>query len=105
VLWLACTHGDVIKAVIADAYGMHLDGFQRITADPASVSVIRYTELRPFVLHVNHTGARLSASLRAGPVAKEEAKAETDGKSNGEPQQRPVAGVPSSDAVVGGSTD
>jgi probable phosphomutase (TIGR03848 family) len=108
-LWLACTHGDVIKAVIADAYGMHLDAFQRITADPASVSVIRYTELRPFVLHVNHTGARLSASLRAGPQPKEEAKeettAETDAKSNGEPQQRPVAGVPSSDAVVGGSTD
>jgi probable phosphomutase (TIGR03848 family) len=108
-LWLACTHGDVIKAVIADAYGMHLDAFQRITADPASVSVIRYTELRPFVLHVNHTGARLSAALRAGPPpkaeAKEETTAETDAKSNGEPQQRPVAGVPSSDAVVGGSTD
>ncbi len=39
-LWVACTHGDVIKALIADAYGMHLDGFQRITADPGSVSVI-----------------------------------------------------------------
>ncbi len=66
-LWVACTHGDVIKAVVADAYGMHLDGFQRVTADPGSVSVIRYTPLRPFVLHVNHTGARLSAMLRAGP--------------------------------------
>ncbi|AGC63076.1 phosphatase [Mycobacterium liflandii 128FXT] len=65
-LWLACTHGDVIKAVVADAYGMHLDSFQRVTADPASASVIRYTQLRPFVLHVNHTGARLSAGLRAG---------------------------------------
>ncbi|BBY09835.1 phosphoglycerate mutase [Mycobacterium marseillense] len=104
-LWVACTHGDVIKAVIADAYGIHLDGFQRVTADPASVSVIRYTELRPFVLHVNHTGARLSAALRAGPTPKEEAKAETDGQSNGEPQAPPAAGVPSSDAVVGGSTD
>ena len=67
---MACTHGDVIKAVIADAYGMHLDGFQRITADPGSVSVIRYTPLRPFVLHVNHTGARLAAALRAGPPPK-----------------------------------
>ncbi|GFG95635.1 hypothetical protein MTIM_15140 [Mycobacterium timonense] len=103
-LWIACTHGDVIKAVIADAYGIHLDGFQRVTADPASVSVIRYTELRPFVLHVNHTGARLSAAL-AGPAPKEEATAETDGQSNGEPQAPPAAGVPSSDAVVGGSTD
>jgi len=33
VLWLACTHGDVIKAVVADALGTHLDSFQRITAD------------------------------------------------------------------------
>ena len=104
-LWVACTHGDVIKAVIADAYGLHLDGFQRVTADPASVSVIRYTELRPFVLHVNHTGARLAAALRAGPPPKDETKVETDGQSNGEPQVPPAAGVPSSDAVVGGSTD
>jgi probable phosphomutase (TIGR03848 family) len=100
-LWVACTHGDVIKSVIADAYGMHLDGFQRVTADPSSVSVIRYTELRPFVLHVNHTGARLSAPLRAGPPPKEERK----GDSNGEAQQEPAAAVPSSDAVVGGSPD
>lgn len=85
VLWLACTHGDVIKAVVADAYGMHLDGFQRITADPGSVSVIRYTQMRPFVLHVNHTGAQLAAVLRATP-------------------SQPAAVTPS-DAVVGGSTD
>ena len=52
VLWLGCTHGDVIKAVVADALGMHLDAFQRVSADPGSVSVVRYTELRPFVLHV-----------------------------------------------------
>jgi probable phosphomutase (TIGR03848 family) len=85
VLWVACTHGDVIKAVLADALGTHLDSFQRITADPASMSVIRYTELRPFVLHVNHTGAQLASALTA--VA------------------RPVEGTDSSEAVVGGSTD
>ena len=100
VLWLACTHGDVIKSVIADAYGIHLDGFQRITADPASVSVIRYTPLRPFVLHVNHTGARVSAALRAGPPA----KTESNGEQPGQPQNEPADAVPSSDAVVGGST-
>ena len=69
VLWLACTHGDVIKAVVADALGMHLDGFQRITADPASMSVIRYTALRPFLIHLNHTGTRLAAALSAPPPA------------------------------------
>jgi broad specificity phosphatase PhoE len=109
-LWVACTHGDVIKAVIADAYGMHLDGFQRVTADPGSVSVVRYTPLRPFVLHVNHTGARLSAALRAGPPPKDESKGETQGASNEEPQKeepqkQAAREVPSSDAVVGGSTD
>ena len=54
--WLACSHGDVIKAVVADALGLHLDSFQRITADPCSVTVIRYTDLRPFVVRVNDTG-------------------------------------------------
>ena len=54
--WLACSHGDVIKAVVADALGLHLDSFQRITVDPCSVTVIRYTELRPFVVRVNDTG-------------------------------------------------
>ncbi|GAA2646933.1 hypothetical protein Adu01nite_19050 [Paractinoplanes durhamensis] len=55
-LWLACTHGDVIKAIIADALGLHLDQFQRIVADPASISVIRYTPTRPFVVRVNEGG-------------------------------------------------
>jgi probable phosphomutase (TIGR03848 family) len=80
VLWIACTHGDVIKSVLADALGVHLDGFQRITADPASMSVVRYTPTRPFVLHVNHTGPALTAALTVKPE-------------------------PSGDAVVGGTTD
>ena len=46
-VWVAVSHGDVIKAVLADASGIHLDQFQRILVDPASVSVVRYTELRP----------------------------------------------------------
>ena len=63
VLWVACTHGDVIKSVVADALGTHLDSFQRITADPASMSVIRYTPARPFVVHVNHTWSIIWAPL------------------------------------------
>jgi probable phosphomutase (TIGR03848 family) len=65
-LWLACSHGDVIKAVIADALGLHLDLFQRIMVDPASLTVIRYTPLRPFVLRQNDIGGSLS-SLRPPP--------------------------------------
>jgi probable phosphomutase (TIGR03848 family) len=56
-VWLAVSHGDVIKSVLADALGMHLDLFQRIQVDPASISVIRYTEARPYVLASNtHEG-------------------------------------------------
>jgi probable phosphomutase (TIGR03848 family) len=59
-LWVACTHGDIIKAVLADALGLHLDQYQRIVPDPASVSVIRYTKTRPYVLRVNDTGGDLA---------------------------------------------
>jgi probable phosphomutase (TIGR03848 family) len=56
-VWLAVSHGDVIKSVLADALGMHLDLFQRISVDPAAISVIRYTEARPYVLASNtHEG-------------------------------------------------
>ncbi|MDV6261724.1 histidine phosphatase family protein [Rhodococcoides yunnanense] len=86
VLWVACSHGDVIKSVISDAMGAHLDSFQRIVADPASISVVRYTSTRPFVLRTNDTGSDLSAFV---PKAEEPDTSESD-VSN------------SSDAVVGG---
>ena len=47
------THADIIKAVLADALGLHLDQFQRIVVGPASLSAVRYTRLRPFVLRGN----------------------------------------------------
>ena len=52
-VWVAVSHGDVIKAILADALGLHLDLFQRIVVDPSSLSVIRYTPLRPFVVSTN----------------------------------------------------
>ena len=56
-IWVAVSHGDIIKSILADALGMHLDLFQRLHVDPASISVIRYTESRPFVLASNtHEG-------------------------------------------------
>ncbi|HQR79964.1 MAG TPA: MSMEG_4193 family putative phosphomutase [Actinomycetota bacterium] len=54
-VWVV-THGDVIKAVLADALGLHVDHFQRIVVDTASVSLIRYTPSRPFVEKINDTG-------------------------------------------------
>ncbi len=56
-MWVAVSHGDIIKSVLADALGMHLDLFQRINVDPASVSIVRYTASRPYVLATNtHAG-------------------------------------------------
>jgi probable phosphomutase (TIGR03848 family) len=82
-VWLACSHGDVIKSILADALGMHLDLFQRIVVDPCSVSAIRYTAGRPFVLVSNDSGGDLA---RLGPPKKK-------------PGRRRAA---SSDATVGG---
>ncbi|WP_375481325.1 MSMEG_4193 family putative phosphomutase [uncultured Jatrophihabitans sp.] len=59
-VWVACAHGDIIKAIVADALGLHLDQYQRLVPDPCSVSVIRYTETRPYVIKVNDTGSDLA---------------------------------------------
>jgi probable phosphomutase (TIGR03848 family) len=76
-VWLACSHGDVIKAILADALGLHLDQFQRIVVDPASLSVVTYTETRPFVVRINDTGGDVSG-LIPPPRRKRRAKASSD---------------------------
>jgi probable phosphomutase (TIGR03848 family) len=80
--WLACSHGDVIKAVLADALGLHLDQFQRIVVEPCSVSVVSYLPVRPFVIRMNDTGGDVSALLP--------------------PKRRRRSGQSSGDAAVGG---
>ena len=92
-----CTHGDVIKAILADALGIHLDGFQRIVVGTASLSVVRYTPVRPFVERVNDTG-----SLRG--IGESERPATTgdvtdDHAAVGDPTD---GGVAADDASVGG---
>jgi probable phosphomutase (TIGR03848 family) len=55
-VWVAVSHGDIIKSILADALGMHLDLFQRIAVGPASVSIVRYGTSRPTV-HATNTDA------------------------------------------------
>jgi probable phosphomutase (TIGR03848 family) len=62
-VWAAVSHGDLIKAILADALGMHLDSFQRIVVDPASISIIRYTTLRPYLITANSTTVDLASFL------------------------------------------
>lgn len=76
--WLVCSHGDVIKAIVADALGMHLDLFQRIQVDPCSVTVLRYTELRPFVLRLNDTGGGVADLVPGKPGRKRKSRASSD---------------------------
>ena len=52
-LWVAVTHGDLLKAVLADATGAGLGHFQRYTADPASVSAVRFGGRHTFLLTAN----------------------------------------------------
>ena len=80
--YAVCSHGDVIKAILADALGMHLDLFQRIVVNPCSVSVVTYTDTRPFVVRVNDNGASVADLLP--------------------PTRRRRSRRASSDAVVGG---
>jgi len=61
--YVVCSHGDVIKAIVADALGLHLDMCQRIQADPCSLTVIRYTPLRPFVVRMNDVGGSVADLL------------------------------------------
>jgi probable phosphoglycerate mutase len=79
--YLICSHGDVIKAIVADSLGLHLDQCQRVVADPCSLTVIRYTRLRPFLLRLNDTGGGVEDLL---------------------PDQQPGGPGQGSDAVIGG---
>lgn len=69
------SHGDVIKSIVAASLGMHIDEFQRIIIDPASVSIIDFSIAKPRVLLLNDnravvtdllTGKKRSANLLGG---------------------------------------
>ncbi|OAH11182.1 histidine phosphatase family protein [Streptomyces jeddahensis] len=66
-VYVMCSHGDVIKSLVADALGLHLDLFQRISVEPCSVTAIRYTRLRPFLLRLGDTGDFASLAPRPEP--------------------------------------
>ncbi|OOC54387.1 MULTISPECIES: histidine phosphatase family protein [Nocardiopsis] len=62
-VYVVCSHGDIIKSIVADALGIHLDLFQRLRVDPCSITSITYTRTRPFLNKLNDTGESLAASL------------------------------------------
>jgi 2,3-bisphosphoglycerate-dependent phosphoglycerate mutase len=92
-VWAAVSHGDPIKAILADALGMHLDSFQRIVVDPASISIIRYTAARPYVITLNSTDADLGRLLSPPPKRRGRRPAP-------DPDAQVGGGLGASDAVV-----
>ncbi|MEU3175991.1 histidine phosphatase family protein [Streptomyces sp. NPDC007000] len=64
-VYLMCSHGDIIKSLVAEALGLHLDLFQRISVDPCSVTAIRYTRLRPYLVRLGDTGDFAALAPRA----------------------------------------
>lgn len=59
---MVVSHGDIIKAIIADALGMPLDDFQRLSVAPGSFTVIDYTGRVPVMTAMSITAAGLSVS-------------------------------------------
>jgi probable phosphoglycerate mutase len=64
------SHGDVIKSIVASALGMHLDEFQRIVIDPASVSILDYSTIKPRVLLLNDSRSVITELVAAPKRAK-----------------------------------
>jgi probable phosphomutase (TIGR03848 family) len=103
-IWMAVSHGDVIKAILADALGMHLDAFQRLMVDPCSVSVVRYTPLRPFAVRINDSGTDLAALIPPPPAPPAESGASTPEADGAATSTSDAAdSLDPSDALVGGS--
>ncbi|GAA4926450.1 histidine phosphatase family protein [Streptomyces coeruleoprunus] len=65
-VYVMCSHGDIIKAIVADALGLHLDLFQRVHVDPCSITAIRYTRARPFLVRLGDTGDFAGLTPREG---------------------------------------
>ncbi|MGY0066352.1 histidine phosphatase family protein [Streptomyces sp. QTS137] len=68
-VYLMCSHGDIIKSLVAEALGLHLDLFQRISVDPCSVTAIRYTRLRPYLVRLGDTGDFAALAPQGEPPA------------------------------------
>lgn len=78
---VAVSHADVIKAVIAFYGGIHLDLFQRIVIDPASISEVMFTPFGPRLLRLNDCG-----QLPVQPETPEHPETEKAG-ADGQPEQ------------------
>lgn len=107
-VWVAVSHGDVIKAIVADACGTPLDLFQRYHVGPASLTAISYTPKRPFLMRLNDTGAEVASLVPKPPPSQTAGGADEAGGTaqgaGGASGGRGPGADPSGDAALGGGT-
>ena len=59
-VWVAVSHGDPIKSVVAEAVGAGLAGLQRVRVDPGSLTAVHITPTRMVLLASNTVEGDLS---------------------------------------------
>ena len=59
-LQVLVSHGDVIKSIVAAVLGTHLDNFQKIVIDPASITVLDFDGTDFRVLTLNNTASPIA---------------------------------------------
>ena len=59
-LQVIVSHGDVIKSIVAAVLGTHLDNFQKIVIDPASITVLDFDGTDFRVLTLNNTSSPIA---------------------------------------------
>lgn len=59
-LQMVVSHGDVIKSIVAAVLGTHLDNFQKIVIDPASITVLDFDGTDFRVLTLNNTATPIA---------------------------------------------
>ena len=64
-LTIMVSHGDVIKAIVASSMGMHLDDFQRIVIDPASITILESNGGHIRLTRLNDSDSSISELLRS----------------------------------------
>ena len=62
-MWLAVSHGDPIKAVVAEAVGVGLAGLQRVRVDPGSLTAVHLGATRMVLLASNTVEGDLAPLL------------------------------------------
>jgi len=80
---LLVSHGDVIKAIIANIVGTHLDHFQKIVIDPASISILDFNGEDFRLLTMNNTTSTVSELVNLHSKSGKSLKALLGGGSGG----------------------